>query len=607
MCGIMGMIASQDSVVPYLLEGLETLEYRGYDSAGVCSLDQQQHIQIAKTTKRVAQLRKMCEHWQQSSVGIAHTRWATHGAVTIDNAHPHFDQSGRFYLVHNGVIENAQALKETYLSEYTFTSETDTEVIVQLISYFVFQEKRSVDQAIKEVSRKLIGSFACVLMDQESPSELWVIKQKSPLWIGLGDEFHLISSDRLGLGNHVSKAIRLPDEVYGKITANDYQFVNYISAKPIELPIETLAPIAEEEAHDYNDFMSKEIHEQGKVIKRLLSKNWQEIIDHWQNNPEFLKWLSSDRIYIIACGTSWHAGLLVQRFFETLTNIPVEVHIASEFAYYPPQLSSSPGFIFISQSGETADSRNVLKKVTEQGYVSFSLTNNETSTLAQEASFTLCLDAGIERSVASTKAYTAQVVTMFILACYFGQLLGYDHPWMRDYHQVLSSIADHIDHISKHKDQIQQLSETLLKDQDSLFLLGRGRDYDTAQEGALKIKEIAYLYAEGYPAGELKHGPIALIEEGTPVIGICTEKYTVDQLMSNLVEVASRGAHVWMIADERYVIDAPFPIFSMPCEDHPLDSLTALVILQWLAYYTAQARGYDVDYPRNLAKSVTVE
>ncbi|MFD1419521.1 glutamine--fructose-6-phosphate transaminase (isomerizing) [Lactiplantibacillus songbeiensis] len=605
MCGIVG-VTGKDSAVSILLNGLEKLEYRGYDSAGIYVNDQNGQDYLVKEKGRIDDLRKEVGANVQGSTGIGHTRWATHGEPSVANAHPQVSADGRFYLVHNGVIENFQDLKNDYLSDVEFTSQTDTEVIVQLVDRFVTKEGLDTLAAFRK-TLSLLGhsSYGFLLMDKEAPDTLYVAKNKSPLLIGVGDGFNVVCSDSLAMLDQTKDYLELhdgeivvvkPDEI--KITD---QQGNAVERDTFHVDIDA----AQADKGTYPFYMLKEIDEQPNVMRKLsqvyLNDDGQPVI-----NAELLDALkAADRLYIVAAGTSYHAGLVGARLFESLANVPTEVHVSSEFAYNQPLLSKKPFFIFLTQSGETADSREVLLNVNEQNFPSLTITNVPNSTLSREATYTLLLHAGPEIAVASTKAYTAQIALQAILAKALGE--ADDQPAAKDFDvkQQLALVANGMQALVDEKATFDKLAKADLLKTPNAFYIGRGLDYAVSLETALKLKEISYVQAEGFASGELKHGTIALIEKDTPVIGIITQQNTAGLTRSNLQEVEARGAKTITIVTD--ALAKPDDTIILPTVDERMTALLSVVPGQLLAYYTSLNKGLDVDKPRNLAKSVTVE
>ena len=599
MCGIVGYVG-EGNIPKVIIQGLSRLEYRGYDSAGMMLVNPNKKTWLFKEAGRIAQLEAVVNLDIKAQAGIGHTRWATHGKANRKNAHPHQSSSGRFGLVHNGVIENHDELKEKYLDEIKLVSTTDTEVVVVLIEKKVLQEQLSVEEAFKQVLKLIKGSYAFVLLDKETPNQLLAAKNKSPLLIGKGTDFNLITSDTSATVTQTLEYIELTDQEIVKITPHDVEIENLKGEKINRKSFKAEIDEQDIDKGTYPFYMLKEIEEQPAVIRRNLAY-YLKAGDNFNMDPALIKAVRlSDRIYIIACGTSYHAGLMGKSFIEKFAHIPTEVHIASEFAYHPPLLSENPFFIFISQSGETADSRQALVKIKEKNYPSLTITNVKGSTLWREADFGLLLNAGPEIAVASTKAYTAQLVVLAILAHNLA-----DENTIRDLYGHLSNVALQIEQLILKKELIHFWVKKNLSFSKNAFYIGRYQDYFVALEAALKLKEISYIHTEAFPSGELKHGTIALIEEGTPVIGIVTDEITAPNIRSNIEEVKTRGAVSLVIASENLAQgESDFKIGSTVSDYAPM---VAVVVTQLIAYYAALDRGLNVDKPRNLAKSVTVE
>ena len=603
-CGIVGFTGNNYQSAPILLKGLQKLEYRGYDSAGLYVADQADGTdQLVKENGRVSELVKLVsEKNVKGTAGIAHTRWATHGSPSVANAHPHVSADGRFYLVHNGVIENYLELKDDYLANVTFQSDTDTEVAVQLIDKFV-KEGASTFEALKKLIALLDSNsaYGFLLMDREEPERMYVAKQKSPLLIGIGADFNVVTSDAVAMLDQTHDFIELHD---GEVAIVDPDNVQLFSAagetmnrEPFHLDIDA----TETDKGAYPFYMLKEIDEQPVVIRHLISRYLPK-----DGQPQIGEGIvkdmrAADRIYIVAAGTSYHAGLVGARLFERWSGIPTEVHVSSEFAYEQPLLSEKPFFIFLSQSGETADSREVLQNINAQGFKSLTLTNVEKSTLWREATYALPLIAGPEIAVASTKAYVAQVTVEAILAYALADREQLDV----DLEQELSKIAIAIQGIIDDKEQIQAVAEEMLVPAHHAFYIGRGVDSAVVLEAALKLKEISYVQTEGFAAGELKHGTLALIEEDTPVIAMMTQPRLAGLVRGNLAETQARGAKTYTIVSQ--AVAKPEDDLVLPDINELLTPLVSVVPTQLLAYYTSLGRGLDVDHPRNLAKSVTVQ
>ena len=605
MCGIVGVTGNNDAT-NILLDGLQQLEYRGYDSAGIYVNDQNGKDFLVKEKGRISDLRAEVGSEVKGSTGIGHTRWATHGVPSKVNAHPHVSANGRFFLVHNGVIGNFAQLRDEYLQDVTLVSSTDTEVIVQLIGKFS-DEGLDTEAAFKKVLGLVdeSSSYSFLLMDKEEPDTLFVAKNKSPLLIGVGDGFNVVCSDAIAMLSQTHDFIELVDgEIVivkpDSITIKDPEG-NVINREPFHVDTDPAA--AQKGAYPY--YMLKEIDEQPGVMRNLVQHYVAE--DGSINiDKELLDALEkADRLYIVAAGTSYHAGLVGKELFEKLANIPTEVHVASEFAYNPPLLSEKPFFIFLTQSGETADSRQVLTQVNAQGYPSLTITNVQNSTLDREATYTLLLYAGPEIAVASTKAYTAQIALEAILVKAYGEAKNIDKVKEFDVAAELTKVANGMQELVDEKGTVDKIAKDMLATTRNAFYIGRGIDYDVAQEAALKLKEVSYIQTEGFASGELKHGTIALIEEGTPVVAVITDPKTATHTRSNDQEVLARGANVLFIASRDVAQEGDQVV--LPEVTPLLSPLLAIIPAQLLAYYASIQRGYDVDKPRNLAKSVTVE
>ncbi|WP_269775405.1 glutamine--fructose-6-phosphate transaminase (isomerizing) [Bacillus siamensis] len=600
MCGIVGYIGQLDAK-EILLKGLEKLEYRGYDSAGI-AVANEQGVHVYKEKGRIADLREVVDPAVESQAGIGHTRWATHGEPSFLNAHPHQSALGRFTLVHNGVIENYVQLKREYLENVELKSDTDTEVIVQMIEQFVAGGLNT-EEAFRKTLTLLKGSYAIALFDGENTDTIFVAKNKSPLLIGLGDTFNVVASDAMAMLQVTNEYVELLDKEMVIVTKDETVIKN------LDGEVMTRASyIAELDASDiekgtYPHYMLKETDEQPLVMRKII-QTYQDENGRLAVAGDVADAVAeADRIYIVACGTSYHAGLVGKQYIEMWANVPVEVHVASEFSYNMPLLSKKPLFIFLSQSGETADSRAVLVQVKALGHKALTITNVPGSTLSREADYTLLLHAGPEIAVASTKAYTAQIAVLAILASVAAERNGVNIGF--DLVKELGIAANAMEALCDQKDEMEMIAREYLTVSRNAFFIGRGLDYFVCVEGALKLKEISYIQAEGFAGGELKHGTIALIEEGTPVFALATQEHVNLSIRGNVKEVAARGANTCIIslkglddADDRFILPEVNPA---------LAPLVSVVPLQLIAYYAALHRGCDVDKPRNLAKSVTVE
>ncbi|EOC0640430.1 glutamine--fructose-6-phosphate transaminase (isomerizing) [Staphylococcus pseudintermedius] len=600
MCGIVGYIGYQNSK-EILLNGLEKLEYRGYDSAGIATRNDNE-VTVTKAKGRIAELRREADNEIDGQTGIGHTRWATHGIPNYENSHPHQSTSERFTLVHNGVIENYEELKEEYIPNVTLVSDTDTEVIVQLVEHFS-ETGLSTEEAFTKVVSLLHGSYALGLLDREDSETIYVAKNKSPLLVGIGEKFNVIASDALAMIQVTSEYKELKDQEIVLVKRDDVIIKNLDGEV-----VERESYIAEIDASDaekgiYEHYMLKEIHEQPAVMRRIIQE-YQDDQGELKIDPEIVKDVKeADRIYIIAAGTSYHAGLVGKEYIEKWAGIPTEVHVSSEFVYNMPLLSENPLFIYISQSGETADSRAVLVETTKLGHKSLTITNVAGSTLSREADHTLLLHAGPEIAVASTKAYTAQIAVLSILSQVVATERGRkaDIDLLRELAKVTTAIETIVDDAPK----MEQIATDFLETTRNAFFIGRTIDYNVSLEGALKLKEISYIQAEGFAGGELKHGTIALIEEGTPIVALATQEGVNLSIRGNVKEVVARGAHPCIISMEG--LEKPSDTYVIPHVHALLTPLVSVVTLQLISYYAALHRGLDVDKPRNLAKSVTVE
>lgn len=594
MCGIVGYIG-QGNAKDVLLNGLEKLEYRGYDSSGIAILNESD-VNIYKDKGRIEHLRSIIEDTVFGTIGIGHTRWATHGEPNKINSHPHQSESKRFTIVHNGIIENEYELRKKYLSDYNFVSDTDTEVIVGLIQNF-FEENEDVESAILRGIKLLHGSYALGIIDKENPNIIYAAKNKSPMLIGVGEGFNMIGSDAMAMIQYTNKFIEVEDGEFIKLAKENISIYNKFNEKIVRDPFTAEIDLSDIEKGTYSHYMLKEIEEQPYVMRRIVEEYFKDgeiLID-----KNILKAIEeSDHIYIVAAGTSMNAGFIGKQLFEQLVGLPTDVYIASEFVYNTPIISKKPIFIFLSQSGETADSRAVLVKIKELGYKSLTITNVAGSTLSRESDYTLLLHGGPEIAVASTKAYTAQIAVQAILATKLSSNKEFD------LFKELAVVANVMEAITDNKEVFNKVAKKYLNSR-NCFYIGRHVDYYVSLEASLKLKEISYIQTEGFAAGELKHGTIALIEKDTPVIAIISQDLINLSTRSNIKEVKSRGANVVVISmkslkeeDDQIVIDDVHPL---------LTPLVTVIPTQLIAYYAALHRNLDIDKPRNLAKSVTVE
>ena len=605
MCGIVGVVGNSNAV-DILIQGLEKLEYRGYDSAGIYVTDAPDKGCLVKSVGRIADLRAKISSDVKGSTGIGHTRWATHGQATEDNAHPHTSETGRFVLVHNGVIVNYLQIKEEYLQGHKFKGQTDTEIAVHLIGKFVDEDGLSVLEALKKSLHIIQGSYAFALVDSQAPDTIYVAKNKSPLLIGVGEGYNMVCSDAMAMIRETSQFMEIHDKELVVLTKDAITVTDY-EGNAIERGTYT----AELDLSDigkgtYPYYMLKEIDEQPTVMRKLIS-TYADDEGNITVDPAIVKSVQeADRIYILAAGTSYNAGFASKAMFEKLTDTPVEIGVASEWGYNIPLLSKKPMFVLLSQSGETADSRQVLVKANEMGIPSLTVTNVPGSTLSREATYTMLLHAGPEIAVASTKAYTAQIAALAFLAKAVGEANGKKEALEFDLVHELSIVAQSIEATLSEKDMISEKVENLLATTRNAFYIGRGNDYYVAMEASLKLKEISYIQCEGFAAGELKHGTISLIEDGTPVLGLISASEVVAaHTRGNIQEVAARGANVLTVVEEKLAKADDDIIVN---QVHPFLSPISMVIpTQLIAYYASLQRGLDVDKPRNLAKAVTVE
>jgi len=603
MCGIVGVVGNRNAT-DILMQGLEKLEYRGYDSAGIF-VTTGKTSSLIKSVGRIADLHAKIGIDVAGTTGIGHTRWATHGKPSENNAHPHTSQTGRFVLVHNGVIENYLDIKNTYLAGHDFKGQTDTEIAVHLIGKFAEEEGLSVLEAFKKALHIIRGSYAFALVDSEDADVIYVAKNKSPLLVGLGEGYNMVCSDAMAMIRETSQFIEIHDQELVIVRKDSVEVQDYDGHT-----LERESYTAELDLSDigkgtYPYYMLKEIDEQPTVMRKLISA-YTDDKGQVSVDADIVKAVQeADRLYILAAGTSYHAGYASKRMLEELTDTPVELGIASEWGYAMPLLSKKPLFIFISQSGETADSRQVLVKANQMGIPSLTVTNVPGSTLSREANHTMLLHAGPEIAVASTKAYTAQIATLAFLAKAVGDANNSEKAAAFDLVHELSLVAQSIESTLSEKELIDNKVRGLLETTRNAFYIGRGQDYYVAMEASLKLKEISYIQCEGFAAGELKHGTISLIEDGTPVLALLSDEVLASHTRGNISEVVARGAKVLTIAEENVAKEGDDIVLN---QVHPyLSPISMVVPTQLIAYFATLHRGLDVDKPRNLAKSVTVE
>lgn len=605
MCGIVGYIGT-NKAVPILIDGLSKLEYRGYDSAGIATLEKNE-ILVTKDKGRVKNLENLLESNNlTSTIGIAHTRWATHGKPSKINSHPHLDNSGKIAVVHNGIIENYTDIKNFLMdNEYKFLSDTDTEVIPNLIHYYY--NSNDLLQAVSLACKDLKGSFAIEVLCNDFPDRIIVAKKDSPLVIGTSNNANYIASDIPAILSYTKDFYLLEDNEIAEIYSDKINFYN-LNLDDVSKKTETISWDASSiEKNGYDDFMLKEINEQSKSIRETIGFKLDKEKIELENIHFTKEFLSNiNKIYIIACGTAMHAGLAVKQNFENLCKIPVEVDMASEFRYRNPLIDNKTLAIFISQSGETADTISALKLVKEQGATTLAISNVIGSSITREADIYIYTHAGPEIAVASTKAYTAQVTLLNILALYFAEILeSSNEKLLKEIKEDLIKLPNKIDDMLKNTNKIIEIAKDIYSKND-VFFLGRGIDYPVAMEGSLKLKEISYIHSEAYAAGELKHGPIALIDDSFPVISIITDENLAHKTISNIQEVISRGAKTIVVTSMNLSKSFDY-LIRIPETNKYLTPILSVIPLQLLAYYISKEKGLDVDKPRNLAKSVTVE
>ena len=603
MCGIVGVVGNRNAT-DILMQGLEKLEYRGYDSAGIF-VTTGKTSSLIKSVGRIADLHAKIGIDVSGTAGIGHTRWATHGKPSENNAHPHTSQTGRFVSVHNGVIENYLDIKNTYLAGHDFKGQTDTEIAVHLIGKFAEEEGLSVLEAFKKALHIIRGSYAFALVDSEDADVIYVAKNKSPLLVGLGEGYNMVCSDAMAMIRETNQFMEIHDQELVIVRKDSVEVQDYDGNI-----LERESYTAELDLSDigkgtYPYYMLKEIDEQPTVMRKLISA-YTDDKGQVSVDADIVKAVQeADRLYILAAGTSYHAGYASKRMLEELTDTPVELGIASEWGYAMPLLSKKPLFIFISQSGETADSRQVLVKANQMGIPSLTVTNVPGSTLSREANHTMLLHAGPEIAVASTKAYTAQIATLAFLAKAVGDANASEKAAAFDLVHELSIVAQSIESTLSEKELIDNKVRGLLETTRNAFYIGRGQDYYVAMEASLKLKEISYIQCEGFAAGELKHGTISLIEDGTPVLALLSDEVLASHTRGNISEVVARGAKVLTIAEENVAKEGDDIVLN---QVHPyLSPISMVVPTQLIAYFATLHRGLDVDKPRNLAKSVTVE
>lgn len=612
MCGIIGYYGNKE-ITPILLNGLQRLEYRGYDSAGI-SLMESNGIYTQKNSGKVSELANNIKTSKiRGKIGMGHTRWATHGEPNDINAHPHLDHSGKISIIHNGIIENYASLKKVLINKgYEFKSETDTEVLVQLISDIYFSDGLSFEQAVQVALTQVVGAYGIVTFCSEEPDKLVAARHGSPLVLGIGEDDYFIASDASPIVDYTRNVIYLDENEIVTINNGSHEIRSIKDDKVVQKVVtEINFSIDEIEKGEFKHFMLKEIHDQvntitdtmrGRINKDDGTAHLGGISDHMDRIQ------SAHRIYIVACGTSWHAGLIGKYLYEEYAGKPVHVEYASEFRYRSPIIDAKTIVIAISQSGETADTLAAIKKAKKLGALTLGICNVVGSSIARETDCGIYTHAGPEIGVASTKAFTSQVTVLFLLALSFGRKNGISTDTGKKFAHSLLNISDQVKTVLNGSDKILEVAKSTV-DAENYLYLGRGMNYPVALEGALKLKEISYIHAEGYPAAEMKHGPIALIDEKMPVVFLAPHDETYEKVFSNIQEVKARKGVIITVTDKRteelekisnYIIDVP--------TTHPkVFPLLASISLQLLAYHLAVLRKCDVDQPRNLAKSVTVE
>jgi len=612
MCGIVGYIGTKKAS-PILINGLLRLEYRGYDSAGISTIEKD-GLSIMKDKGRVKNLNNLPGIDDlEGTIGIAHTRWATHGKPSKENSHPHMDNSKTFSVVHNGIIENYNELRKLLINNgYTFYSQTDTEIIPNLIHYYYSKDDNNDSfrflRAVENACSDLKGSFALEIICKNDPNNMIVVRKDSPLVIGKGNGENYISSDIPAILSFTREFYLLEDLEFVVLSRDDAKFYDK-NLNPIDKKIQTIEWNASSAEKDgFEDYMLKEIYEQPTAIRETIGAKLGEgskcEFDELKFTKEYLK--SLNKIYLVACGTAMHAGLAAKNMLERICKIPTEVDIASEFRYRDPIVDEKTLCIFISQSGETADTIAALKLSKEKGAKTLAISNVIGSSITREADYSIYTHAGPEIAVASTKAYTSQVVLLAILAIYFAETLELTDKNILELKNNILELPSKIEETLKCAEQIKEFGHRIYQEKD-VFFLGRGIDETVAKESALKLKEISYIHADSYPAGELKHGPIALIENDITVISIMTDKNLVEKTVSNIQEVITRGAKTLVVTNQN-IDDKMFDtVIHIPETNTFISPILSVIPLQLLAYYISKEKGLDVDKPRNLAKSVTVE
>ena len=608
MCGIVAYIGPRDAT-PILIEGLKRLEYRGYDSSGV-ALVRDGEIVVRRSVGRISALeQKLDAETEGAHVGIAHTRWATHGAPTEPNAHPHRDASGKLALVHNGIIENYRVLTQ-YLEKQgvAVETDTDTEVLAKLVGHFY---EGSLEKAVRRALREVRGTFGIAVTHADEPNLLVAARRGSPLIVGVGKDEYIVASDAAAIVKHTTQAIYLEDNEVAVVTPDNFRTTTF-DAAPIDKTIEDVEMTLEElELGGHEHFMAKEIFEQPESLMNCIGgridlENGRVVLGGLTNVAREL--IKAKRVILTGCGTAWHAGLIGEYLIEELARIPCETEYASEFRYRNPVIEDGTVVIAISQSGETADTLAALREARDKGALALGIVNSVGSTISRETDAGVYLHVGHEIGVASTKAFAGQVTVLALIAAFLGRRRHMSQAHQQDYLTALKNIPNQIGECLKTSQQTREIAEAY-QNQPNWLYLGRGVQYPVALEGALKLKEISYIHAEGLPAAEMKHGPIALISEGMPVVVCAPSGHWYEKVISNIEEVRSRGGHVVAIATEgdTEIQHLAEHVIYVPKAPEVLQPLLTVIPLQLMAYHAAVIRGCDVDKPRNLAKSVTVE
>ena len=629
MCGIVGYIGTREAY-PILISGLHRLEYRGYDSAGVALLNEgdSQNIAVYKAKGKVSALEEVAKEKDcTGTIGIAHTRWATHGEPSVINAHPHLSESGNLALVHNGIIENFSVLRDQLkVKGYTFKSATDTEVLVQLIEYYENKHHCDIVSAVRYALNKVIGAYAIVLIDKRQPDTLIAARKSSPLVVGIGEDNHefFIASDATPIAEYTSHVVYIDDEQIVKIERGKEMEISNLQAEHVDVDITEIdVDLNMLDKGGFPHFMLKEIFDQPKCLEDCMRGRLEAMDKRLKIEPENIQYginlsavnlygdklLKARRFIIVACGTSWHAGLIGKQLFETFCQMPVQVEYASEFRYRNPVINDDDVVFAISQSGETADTLAAIELARSKGAFVFGIVNAVGSSIARNTDTGTYIHVGPEIGVASTKAFTGQLTVLTMLALTLGHKKGFlsDEDFSH-YTEELSKIPSMIEQVLKQNDHIAEIAKTFTYAHNFMYL-GRGWNFPVALEGALKLKEISYIHAEGYPAAEMKHGPIALIDADMPVLFVATHHHQYQKIVSNMEEVKARGGRIIAVVtegDEQVRAIADW-IIEVPQTLNFLAPLLSVIPLQMLAYHVAVRKGLNVDMPRNLAKSVTVE